>query len=447
MQKEGNIDEVIEITKKYTYGTWRKQRGWEPLNVVDAEGCYFIDSKGKRYLDFSSQLMCSNLGHKNRNIIKAIEKQAESLAYIAPSFTCNIRAEATKALLEILPKGLDKLFFSTSGTEANEAAIKIARLYTKKYKIISRYTSYHGSTAGSIAATGDFRRWYVEPEGKIDGVIFAPDAYCYRCPFNLSYPDCGLACADYVDYMIKHENNVAAVIVEPVVGTNGVIVPPDDYLPRLREITERHGVLLIADEVMSGWGRTGEWFAVNHWNIKPDILTTAKGVTAAYMPLGVTATSREIAEYFEDNYFAHGHTYEAHPMTLAPVPAVINEYKRLDLLKSVKEKGEYMGRALNDLKERHKSVGDVRGLGLFWAVELVRSRASKEPFNTMRDKFEGKQLIVDKITKSMIEQGVYVVGWVNHLVLAPPLIADYSDIDKGIDALDKALKIADSEAA
>jgi len=242
-----------------------------------------------------------------------IAEQASLLPYIAPSFTCDIRARATKSLLEVLPEGLEKLFFSTSGTEANEAAIKIARFYTKKYKIISRYTSYHGSTAASIAATGDFKKVYAEPAGKIEGVVFAPDAYCYRCPLGLNYPDCGIACADYIEYMIEHENNVAAVIVEPVVGTNGVIVPPDEYLPRLREITEKNGVLLIADEVMSGWGRTGEWFAVDNWKVKPDILTTAKGVTGAYMPLGVTATTREIAEYFEDNYFAHGPYVEAHP--------------------------------------------------------------------------------------------------------------------------------------
>lgn len=446
MQEEKK-DDVVEVTRKYTYGTWRKQKGWEPLHIVDAEGCYFYDSSGKKYLDFSSQLMCSNLGHKNRRIINAIAEQASLLPYIAPSFTCDIRARATKSLLDVLPEGLEKLFFSTSGTEANEAAIKIARFYTKKYKIISRYTSYHGSTAASIAATGDFRRWYAEPAGKIEGVVFAPDAYCYRCPLGLNYPDCGIACADYIEYMIEHENNVAAVIVEPVVGTNGVIVPPDEYLPRLREITEKNGVLLIADEVMSGWGRTGEWFAVDNWKVKPDILTTAKGVTGAYMPLGVTATTREIAEYFEDNYFAHGHTYEAHPMTLAPVPAVIEEYRRLNLLQKVKEKGEYMKKRLEEIKAKHESVGDTRGLGLFWAVELVKSRETKQPFNTMKDKFEGRQLLIDKITKNMMNEGVYAVGWVSHVVLAPPLIADYEQLDAGINALDKALSIADQETA
>ena len=307
--------DASELTRKYTYGTWRAQKGWMPKEIVDAEGCYFSDVEGNRFLDFSSQLMCSNLGHKNKAVIEAICEQARRLPYIAPSFATGVRARLSKSLLEVMPQGLEKFFYSTSGTEANEAALKIARLYTGRYKIISRYTSYHGSTAGSVAATGDPRRYPIESSGKTESVLFGPDAYCYRCPFGLQYPECSLACADYVEYMIKHESNVAAVIVEPVVGTNGVLVPPNGYLPRLREITKRHGVLLICDEVMSGWGRSGEWFAVEHWRVKPDILTTAKGITGAYVPLAVTATTREIADYFEEHYFAHGHTYEAHPLS------------------------------------------------------------------------------------------------------------------------------------
>jgi taurine--2-oxoglutarate transaminase len=218
-------DEVAEFTRKNTYGTWRSQKGWVPLYIVDAEGCFFEDSSGRRILDFSSQLMCSNLGHKNRAIIDAISRQAERLAYVAPSFTSKIRAEATKALLEVFPPGLEKFFYSTSGTEANEAAFKMVRAYTLRYKIIYTYTSYHGATAGSIASTGELRRWYAEPMGKMGGVVFGPDCYCYRCPFGLEYPKCDVACAEYVDYMIKKENNVAAMILEPIVGTNGVIVP------------------------------------------------------------------------------------------------------------------------------------------------------------------------------------------------------------------------------
>ena len=307
---------VSELTAKLTYGTWRFQKNWKPLHVVDAEGCHFIDAAGKRYLDFSAQLMCVTLGYKNKAVIKSIEEQAGKLAYIAPGFATDVRAELSKMLLEVLPAGLEKFFYTTSGTEANEAAFKIARMVTGKTKIIARYHSYHGSTMGSIAATSDPRRWAMEPAGKIPGVIFAPEVNCYRCPIHHEYPGCGIACADYVEHMIENESDVAAVIVEPIVGTNGVLVPPKEYFPRLRQICDRHNVLLIADEVMSGWGRTGKWFAMDHWGVTPDILTTAKGITTAYMPLGLCATSKKIGDFFDDHYFSHGHTYEAHPLTL-----------------------------------------------------------------------------------------------------------------------------------
>jgi taurine--2-oxoglutarate transaminase len=437
-------EEIIEFTSKHTYGTWRYQKGWKPLHIVDAEGCYFIDSTGKKYLDFSAQLMCVNIGHKNKAVIKSIAEQAEKLCYVAPGYATDVRAELSKLLLEVLPNGLEKFYFSTSGTEANEAAIKIARMYTGKYKIISRYNSYHGSTAASIAATGDPRRWAVEPAGKIEGVIFAPECNCYRCPLGQNYPDCNIACADYMDHMIRNEGNVAAVIVEPVVGTNGVLVPADEYLPKLRKICDDNNVLLIADEVMSGWGRTGKWFAVDNWDVKPDILTTAKGITSAYVPLGLTATTMKIAEYFDDHYFAHGHTYEAHPLTLAPAIAAINEIKRLNLIERAVEMGEYLGKKLNELKERHKSVGDVRGKGLFWAVEIVKDQKSKEPFNIKEDKVAGKPLIVDKVTAEMMKNGIYMQGWISHFVIAPPLIITKEEIDLAVKAFDEALKIADA---
>jgi taurine--2-oxoglutarate transaminase len=437
----------VTVTKQHTYGTWRAQKSWVPKEVISAEGCYFTDATGQRFLDFSSQLMCSNLGHGNKAVIDAICEQAKKLPYIAPGFTTEARARLTSALREVMPSGLEKFFYATSGTEANEAAFKIARLFTGKYKIISRYTSYHGSTAGSIAATGDPRRFPIEPAGKIEGVLFGPDAYCYRCPFQLNYPDCGIACADYVEYMIKHESNVAAVIVEPVVGANGVIVPPDEYLPRLREITARNGVLLICDEVMTGWGRTGEWFAVDHWKVKPDILTTAKGITGAYIPLSVTATTREISDYFEEHYFAHGHTYEAHPLTLAPGVAAIGEYKRLNLIERARTMGEQMEKRLKALQDKHPSVGDVRGIGLFWAIELVRNRKSKLPFNTGEEKLQGKTMMVDRVAGECLKNGTYVMSWLNYLIIAPPLIVTTDEIDQGVAALDKALVLADKEVA
>ena len=435
--------DIVDVTKRLTYGTWKFQKSWTPLHIVDAEGCYFTDANGKRYLDLSSQLMCVNLGHKNQAVIKAIEEQARTLPYIAPGYATDVRAELSQMLLEVLPRGLEKYFFTTSGTEANEAAVKIARMFTGKNKIIARYRSYHGSTMASIALTGDPRRWAVEPAGKGQGVVFAPEVNCYVCPIKHRYPECDIACVDYLEHMIKNEGDVAAVLVEPVVGTNGILVPPPEYLPRLREICDRNQVLLIVDEVMSGWGRTGEWFAVDHWGVQPDILVTAKGITSAYVPLGLCATNTRIASYFDDHFFAHGHTYEAHPLTLAPAIATIHEMKRLGLVRRAREMGVYVGAKLEVLKHNHPSIGDVRGLGLFWAVDLVKNRATRQPLNTMREKMDGKPLVVDQVAAEMMRNGVAVQAWISHLIIAPPLIVEESDIDLAVSALDKALAIAD----
>jgi len=437
--------EVSELTRKYTYGTWRRQQGWNPLHLVDAEGCYFVDAAGKRYLDFSAQLMCVTLGHKNAAVVEAIAEQARKLAYVAPGYATDVRAALTKLLLEVLPKGLEKFFFTTSGTEANEAAFKIARMVTGKTKIISRYRSYHGSTMGSIAATGDPRRWAMEPAGKIPGVIFAPEVNCYKCPILHTYPSCDIACAQYLEHMIVNESDVAAVIVEPVVGTNGVLVPPKEYMPKLRKICDAHSVLLIADEVMTGWCRTGKWFAMDHWGVVPDILTTAKGITNAAIPLGLCATTGKIASYFDDHFFSHGHTYEAHPLTLAPAVASINEMKRLKLNERAVELGAHLGQKLNELKSKHPSIGEVRGIGLFWAVDLVKNQKTKAPFNTMSEKVAGKQLVVDKVAARMMGNGVFIQAWMSHFVIAPPLIITKAEIDTGVAALDEALKIADDE--
>jgi taurine--2-oxoglutarate transaminase len=439
--------EIVDWTKKLNYGTWRYQKSWTPMHIVDAEGCYFTDGSGKRYLDFSSQLMCVNLGHKNLAVIEAIAEQARKLPYAAPSYATDTRVELSRLLLEVLPEGLVKFFFTTSGTEANEAAFKIARMYTGKTKIIARYRSYHGSTMASISATGDPRRWAMEPGGKGQGFLFAPEVNCYKCPIKHTYPSCNIACVDYLEHMIENEHDVAAVLVEPVVGTNGVLIPPAEYMPRLREICDRRGVLLIADEVMSGWGRTGEWFAVNHWSVKPDILVTAKGITSAYVPLGLCATTAKIAEFFDDHFFAHGHTYEAHPMTLAPAVAAIREMQRLDLIQRSRTMGAYLGERLHALKAKHPCIGDVRGLGLFWAVDLVKDQVTREALNTSQDKVDGKATIVDQVAGEMLKRGVSIQAWISHFVIAPPLIIEEHEIDFAVEALDASLAIADAAIA
>jgi taurine--2-oxoglutarate transaminase len=439
--------ENVKLITEHTYGTWRAQKDWsKPLHVARAKGSHFYDDKNKRYLDFSSQLMCSNLGHGNEAITNAICDGARTLPYVGPAFVSDIKAKAVESLLLVMPEGLTQFFLSTSGTDANEAAVKIARQYkAPKYKIISRYRSYHGSTGAGIALTGDPRRWFVEPAGKLPGVIFAPDAYCYRCPFGLNYPECDIRCAEYVDYMIKEEGNVAAIFIEPVVGTNGIIVPPKEYLPRLREIADENGVLLILDEVMSGWYRTGKCFSFEHWNVKPDIITTAKGCTGAYTPLGVTATTGDIKEYFNERFFPHGHTYAMHPLSLSAVPASVKEYKKLFATGLPQNASTHLEKRLNELAEKHKCVGEVRGIGHFWAVEIVQDRKTKKPFNTKADKAALKPLLVSELTKRMLERGLWLVSWISHFIIAPPLIITKKEIDEGIDIFDEVLKEADKK--
>jgi taurine---2-oxoglutarate transaminase len=439
-----SADNISSFTRQTNYGTWRVQKTWKPLYITDAEGCWITDGAGKRYLDFSAQLMCVNLGHKNRAVVESIAQQARDLAFVGPVYATEARARLSAKLLEVLPAGLEKFFFATSGTEANEAAFKIARMVTGKSKIISRYRSYHGSTMGSIAATGDPRRWAMEPAGKGQHVVFAPETNCYNCPIKHTYPGCNIACVDYIEHMIENESDVAAIIVEPIVGTNGVLIPPPEYFPRLREICDRHGVLMIADEVMTGWGRTGKWFAVDHWGVRPDILVTAKGITSAYVPLGLCATTKKLADHFEDRYFSHGHTYEAHPITLGPAATTIEEMQRLKLVERAAELEPYVREKLEVVKERHPSIGDVRGMGLFFAVELVKNRTTRQPFNTMRDKVEGKPMVVDQIAAKMMADGVAQQSWISHFVIAPPLIVTKEEIDFGIAALDRHLGIADA---
>ncbi|MBW2093824.1 MAG: aspartate aminotransferase family protein [Deltaproteobacteria bacterium] len=433
----------------HTFGTWNRQKAWAtPLLVKDAEGVFMYDEKGKGYIDFSSQLMCSNLGHKNRAIIEAIINQAEKLPYIAPGFANEASMQAVEALRSIMPKGLDKFFFSTSGTEANEAALKMVRQSKfPAYKVISRYHSYHGATVASAAFTGDPRRWFAEQARcTVQGVRFAPDCYCYRCPFGMEYPACNVQCARYLDYMIKEEGNVAAIIIEPVVGTNGRLVPPPEYFPLVRKICDENGVLLVADEVMTGWFRTGKAFAMENWQVTPDILTTAKGATGAYTPAGITAATDKVANFFDQEVFCHGHTYAFHPMALCAIPAAVSEYKKLMASGLPQKTAAYLKEKLYALADRHECIGDVRGIGHFWALEIVKNRKTKEPFNVKAEKFAGGPLMTGQIAANAMQNGLYMAAWYDTLVIAPPLIITEEEIDQAVEILDTSLKIGDKEA-
>jgi len=472
--------QVVDLTRQHNYGTWRFQKNWNPMHIVDAEGCYIIDGAGKRYLDFSSQLMCSNLGHKNQAVIDAIARQAQQLSYAMPGYATTARAELSQLLVEILPKALNKFFFTTSGTEANEAAFKIARMYTGKTKIIARYRSYHGSTAGSIAATGDPRRWAMEPGGKGPGIIFAPEVHCYKCPIRHTYPGCGIACADYIEHMIRNESDVAAVLVEPIVGTNGVIVPPDEYMPKLRRICDENGVLLIADEVMTGMGRTGRNFAVEHWlgesrdekygneessnenisngddsNLAPDILVTAKGLSSGYAPLGAVIASKKVIDAIASGSgaFLHGFTYNSHPISLAAGRAVLHHLQSTNLIAAADSSvagtaASHLKQALESLRgedPRNAVIGDVRGLGLLWAVEFVAHQKSKRPFAPELN-------FSARVASAAMSRGLLVYpmqGCVDgisgdHLLLAPPAVITREEITWSVTQLRSAVDEAAS---
>ena len=439
------VEDYADITREYLFGTWRYQKTWNPKVIVRAEGSRFEDAGGNRYLDFSSQLVCANLGHHNPRVRDALVKQGRELFYIAPGFTTKPAAKLAQKLAEVAPGDLCKTYFSLGGAEANEAAVKIARFYTGAPKLVARFRSYHGATSGAISLTGDPRRLYapVPP-----GVVHAPDCYCYRCPFGLEHPGCGVRCAEYIGEMIEMEGagNVAAVFVEPIVGSNGILVPPDEYMPRLRRVCDETGTLLVADEVMTGFGRTGEWFCVDHWGVVPDIMTLAKGLTSAYIPLSATIVRRPIADFFEeDNLFCHGQTYANHPLGCAAGLAAIWEYERLGLVDRAKRMGENLGNRLIELKDDHPSVGDIRGKGLFWGIEPVKNRETREPFATRRQRFE--PTVLGRMAAEALGRGVYIMTVLNTMIVAPPLIVTEEEIDEGVGVIDEVLKIADSECA
>ncbi|MGQ9832886.1 MAG: aminotransferase class III-fold pyridoxal phosphate-dependent enzyme, partial [Candidatus Villigracilaceae bacterium] len=398
MMSKLTTHEIVQMSKEYTFFSWSVQGQVNPIPVEKAEGIYFWDTDGKRYIDFSSQLMNTNIGHQHPKVVKAIQDQAAQLCFVHPGNTTEVRARLGKKLAEVTPGSLKKTFFALGGAEANENAIKIARFYTGRHKILARYRSYHGATHGSIALTGDYRRLAVEPA--MPGAVHFLDPFCYRCPFGQKKETCHRECIKHLEEVIHYEgpDKIAAIIMEGVVGSNGLIIPPDDYWPRVREICDRYGILLISDEVMSGWGRTGQWFAVNHWGVVPDIITTAKGITSGYVPLGAVIVSEEIARFFDDKYLYAGLTYNGHALALAAALATIEVYEEDHLIENAATLGKYLGERLEALKAKHPSVGDVRYIGLFSALELVQNRETKEPFDPS---------VMTEVGKTLKENGLF----------------------------------------
>src|SRR5881296_3557952 len=371
--------QIVEDAKRYVLHSWSVQNALNPIPVAGAEGRYFWDYDGKRYLDFASQLVNLSLGHQHPRLVAAIKEQADKLCTIGPPMATEPRSTLARLLAEVTPGDLSMAFFTNGGAEANENAIKLARWYTGRHKVIARYRSYHGATAGAITLTGDPRRWPAEPG--LPGVVRMFDPYTYRCPAG--HPDPCPVCtgAPHLEEILQYEgaHTVAAVILETVVGTNGIIVPPDGYLQAIREVCDHHGILLIADEVMAGFGRTGKWFGVENWDIVPDILTVAKGINSGYVPLGAMIVREPIAEWVRDKFFAGGLTYSGHPLACAAAVASIEVFREERVVENAAAIGEVLERELARLGERHPSVGEIRGRGCFYGLELVRDRATRAP--------------------------------------------------------------------
>jgi len=445
LQERTEVDTVIENDRRYVLHSWSTQSQINPLPVAGAEGRYFWDYAGKRYLDFASQLINSNIGHQHPRVVEAIKAQAEKLCFVAPSFASDTRGQLAKLLAEITPGDLEVTFFTNGGAEATENAVKMARAYTGKHKIIARYRSYHGATSGAITMTGDPRRWAAEPG--MPGVVRVLDPYQYRCQF-CKPGRCNLRCADQVEEVIQYEGaqTIAAMILETVTGTNGVIPPPDGYLQRVREILTRNNILMIADEVMCGFGRTGAWFACQHWDVTPDLLCLAKGINSGYIPLGAVVISRKIADWYHDKPFFGGLTYSGHPLACAAAVATIEAYRDERIVENAAAHGQWLRGALQAMAERHPSIGEVRGMGLFWGVELVKNRETREmlvPFNA------GGAAMgpVGAMQKRAMELGLFLFAHWNVVFIAPPLTITEPELREGLAILDQVLSIADSAVA
>src|SRR3954447_1214 len=434
--------QVVADAKQYVLHSWSVQDALNPIPVAGAEGRHFWDYDGKRYLDFASQLVNVSIGYGHPKIVAAIKEQAEKLATIGPPMATEPRSTLARLIAEVAPGDISMAFFTNGGAEANENAIKLARWYTGRHKVIARYRSYHGATAGAITLTGDPRRWPAEPG--ISGVVRMFDPYTYRCPAG--HPDPCPVCsgAPHLEEILQYEgpNTVAAVILETVTGTNGIIVPPDGYLQSIREVCDRYGILLIADEVMAGFGRTGQWFAVAHWDVVPHIITMAKGINSGCVPLGAMAIREPIAEWIRSRPFAGGLTYSGHPLACAVGVASIEAFREEGIVEHAAEMNDVFRDALDGLAAKHPSIGEVRGLGCFWGLELVRDRETREmlvPFNAGGEDLQP----VGRIAKAALERGLYLMTHWNVIMVCPPLTITRDELDEGIAILDDVLSIAD----
>jgi len=431
-------DEIVRLCRRHTLFEWSVQTSIDPIPIARADGIYFWTPEGQRFLDFNSQLMSVNIGHGDPRVVEAIAAQAQLLAGAAPSMATEPRARLGAKLAEITPGDIEVFFFTNGGAEANENAMRIARVVTGRHKILARYRSYHGGTAGALTATGDPRRWASEPG--IPGIVHVLDPY-HGVARGWESSEEALARLEEI-IELEGPHTIAAFILETVTGTNGILIPPDGYLAGVRALCDKHGILLIADEVMAGFGRTGAWFAVDHWHVVPDLLTMAKGLTSAYVPLGAVGMRREIADHFERRPFPGGLTYSSHPVACAAALAAIRVLEEDNLVEHARRMGTVMAECHADLA-RHPSVGAVRNIGLFGAIELVRDRATREPMAP----FNGTAPEMAALNAFFRREGLYTVVRWNYFFTNPPLCITEPQlreacaiIDRGLDITDRAVR-------
>lgn len=435
---------VRRSDRAHVFHSWSAQGRIDPMPIARALGSHFWDYEGNRYLDFSSQLVNVNIGYQHPVLVEAIKAQAEQLLTVAPGFANDARSEAARLIAEVAPEQLNKVFFTNGGAEANENAVRMARLHTGRHKVLAAYRSYHGATAGAIALTGDPRRWPSEPG--MPGVVRYWGPYPYRSAFfsTTEEEECARALAHLRDVlMVEGAHTVAAIVLETVVGTNGILVPPEGYLAGVRALCDEHGILLIADEVMSGFGRCGEWFAVDRWGVAPDLITFAKGVNSGYVPLGGVLISDAVAATFDDRPYPGGLTYSGHPLACASAVASINVMRAEGIIDSARALGsDVIGPELRALAERHPSVGDVRGLGVFWALELVRNRSTREPLVPYNAAGPDAAPMTELVAACKA-RGLWPFAHFNRLHVVPPCTTTADEVRDGIAVLDEVLTLAD----
>lgn len=436
--------EIVELNKDYTLTSWTAQQAWNPIVMDRGEGVYFWDTEGKRYLDWSSQLINVNVGHSHPHVVKAIQDHVARISFAYPSIATEARGRLGELLAEVTPGNLSKAFFTNGGTDAIENAIKMARLFTGKQKILTRYRSYHGATFGAATAGGDPRRHGHGPG--IPDIVRLPDPYAYRSPVYKGHTqeEGDAIMADMVEEIVQMEGpqNCAAILIEGYSGTSGIIQPSAVYWDRLGEICKKYNMLLIVDEVMSGFGRTGEWFGIDHYpNVQPDIIAVAKGITSGYVPMGATIVSEEVGAFFDDHVLSTGLTYSAHPLACAAGVANIEVYRNENLIENSREMGKVLRQGLTDLAEKHPTIGEIRGAGLHQVIELVKNRETREPMTPFLGAPSEPMAMVAKALK---EEGMSTfVRW-SMVFNCPPLVINEAQIKEGLQIVDHALSKIDS---